>query len=72
MKILPTFGTHKDAEQPRIANSPLVIIYDDKSIMHFILHIDGQKIYIGLSDTEQQGDMRWVDGSLVTYSNYYP
>ena len=32
---------------------------------------DGQRIYIGLSDTDQEGDMRWVDGSPVTYENYY-
>ena len=31
-----------------------------------------QSAYIGFSDTEQEGEFKWVSGEAVTYTNWYP
>ncbi|MEM6319294.1 MAG: HYR domain-containing protein [Bacteroidota bacterium] len=33
-------------------------------------NIDNQIVFIGLSDSEQEGSMRWVDGSSLSYNNF--
>ena len=60
------------AEHARRMGGYLVIIndeYENKLLSEFL---EVRSAYIGLSDHVEEGEFKWVDGSGVTYSNWYP
>ena len=55
------------------ASGGQLAIINDASENAFLAHVlQASSAYIGLSDFEREGDFRWVDGSRISYSRWFP
>ena len=60
------------AEYARRMGGYLVIINNEDENKLLSEFLEVRSAFIGLSDHENEGEFKWVDGSSVTYSNWHP
>jgi len=54
-------------------NGGYLAIINSKEENQFIASkLQADAAWIGLSDKKREGDLRWIDGSEISYSNWYP
>ena len=65
--------TIKDAMQQAEAEGAYLLSINDRSEEVWLSHIYGnERIWIGLSDAEEEGKWKWHSGEPVTYTNWLP
>lgn len=65
--------TWPDAQAFCVANGGTLAIINSAAENQFLARIlDASSAYIGLSDADEEGNFKWVDGSTPSYTKWYP